>query len=71
MTPSPDEPWARVPLFTCVDATRVLVFCHLWGDTYVIIEGGEVSLSNAETLKQLIRQLSGGGTGELAGGPMG
>jgi len=44
---------------TCVDATRVLVFRHLADDTYVIIEGGEVSLSSSETLKQLIHQLSG------------
>jgi hypothetical protein len=44
---------------TCVDAIRVLVFRHLADDTYVIIEGGEVSLSNSETLKQLIHQPSG------------
>ena len=46
-------------MFTCVDATRVLVFRHLHEDTYVIIEGGEVSLSSGETLKKLIQQLSG------------
>jgi hypothetical protein len=61
VTPSlpSDNPWTR-DVFTCVNATRVLVFRHLADDTYVIIEGGEVSLSNSETLKQLIRQLSGG-----------
>lgn len=58
MTPSSEDPWTRA-MATCVDATRVLVFRHLHEDTYVIIEGGEVSLSNSETLKQLIRQLSG------------
>lgn len=46
-------------LSACTDATRVLVFQHVHGETFVIIEGGEVSLSDAETLKQLIRQLSG------------
>lgn len=54
-----EEPWTRDALFTCVDATRVLVFQRVQDDTYVIIEGGEVSLSNSETLKQLIQQLSG------------
>jgi hypothetical protein len=55
---SDDNPWTR-DMATCVDATRVLVFRHLADDTYVIIEGGEVSLSSSETLKQLIHQLSG------------
>lgn len=58
INPPPDDPWTRA-LATCVDATRVLVFGHVHGDTYVIIEDGEVSLSNGETLKQLIQQLSG------------
>lgn len=56
--PQPQDPWTR-ELFTCVDATRVLVFHPLGPDTYVILEEGEVSLSNGETLKQLIQQLSG------------
>lgn len=56
--PSDQDPWTRA-LSTCMDATRVLVFRHVQDDTYVIIEGGEVSLSNSETLKQLIEQLSG------------
>jgi hypothetical protein len=59
MIPLPDDPWTR-ELFTCVDATRVLVFSHIQDDTFAIIEAGEVSLSNGETLKLLIRQLSGG-----------
>lgn len=54
----PEDPWTR-DLASCVDATRVLVFRHLIDDQYVIIEGGEVSLSDSSTLKQLIRQLSG------------
>lgn len=58
MIQDPDEPWTRV-LLSCMDATRVLVFKHVQDDTYVIIEGGEVSLSNSETLKKLIQQLSG------------
>lgn len=57
--PLPDDPWTRAWLSLHTDATRVLVFRHVQDDTYVIIEGGEVSLSNSETLKQLIRQLSG------------
>ena len=57
--PHPDDPWTRVALSTCVDATRVLVFQHVQDDTYVILEGGEVSLSNSETLKKLIQQLPG------------
>lgn len=57
-------------LSACTDAIRVLVFCHVHGETFAIIEGGEVSLSDAETLKQLIRQLPGG-PHEVAGGPMG
>jgi hypothetical protein len=48
-----------VLLSTCVDATRVLVFRHVQDDTFVIMEGGEVSLSDAETLKKLIQQLFG------------
>lgn len=58
MTQPLPDPWTRV-LSTCVDATRVLVFSHVHGDTFAIIEDGEVSLSDSETLKQLIRQLSG------------
>lgn len=54
----PEDPWTR-DLANCVDATRVLVFRHLIDDQYVIIEEGEVSLSDSSTLKQLIRQLSG------------
>lgn len=53
----PDDPWTRA-LSTCVDATRVLVFRHLQDDQYVIIEGGEVSLSDSATLKQMINDLS-------------
>lgn len=49
-------------LSACTDATRVLVFHHVHGETFAIIEGGEVSLSDAETLKQLIRQLPGRNT---------
>lgn len=57
--PLPDDPWTRAWLSICADATRVLVFQHVQDDTYVILDGGEVSLSNSETLKQLIEQLSG------------
>lgn len=56
--PPPEHPWTR-DLATCVAATRVLVFKHLIDDQYVIIEGGEVSLSDSETLKRLIEQLAG------------
>jgi hypothetical protein len=46
------------PPYEC-DGIRVLVFSHVHGDTFAIIEGGEVSLSSSEQLKQLIQQLSG------------
>jgi hypothetical protein len=49
-------------LFDCMDATRVLVLQHLQDDTYVIIEGGEVSLSSGETLREMINDLSGRST---------
>lgn len=58
MIQPPEHPWTR-DMATCVDATRVLVFQRVQGDTYVIIEGGEVSLSDSETLKRLIEQLPG------------
>jgi hypothetical protein len=45
-----------------MDATRVLVLQHLQDDTYVIIEGGEVSLSSGETLREMINDLSGRST---------
>lgn len=50
------DPWTRV-LSACVDATRVLVVTHVQGDTYAIMEEGEVSLSDSETLKRLLEQL--------------
>lgn len=43
----------------CVDAARVLVLRHVQGDTYVIREGEEVSLSDGATLTLLLKQLSG------------
>jgi hypothetical protein len=49
---------ARV-VFERADATRVLVLQHVQDDTYVIIDDGEVSLSNSETLKLLLQQLIG------------
>ena len=59
MNPEDEEQRTRV-LSACVDAaTRVLVFQHVQGDTFAILDEGEVSLSSGETLKQLIHQLSG------------
>lgn len=54
----PHDPQTRV-VSACVGATRVLVLTHVQGDTFAIMEGGEVSLSSSETLKQLLQQLSG------------
>lgn len=52
------DPWTRVTS-ACVDPARVLVLHHVQGDTYMIEEGEEVSLSDRETLVKLIEQLSG------------
>jgi len=57
---SPFDP-TRV-LSACMDATRVLVLQHVQDDTYVIIEEGEVSLSSGETLREMIKDLSGRST---------
>jgi hypothetical protein len=59
VNPAQDDPWTRVQLSACVDAARVLVLGHVQGDTYVIREGEEVSLSDGATLTLLLKQLSG------------
>lgn len=59
MPPEQDPPHVTRAVSACADAVRVLVFKQVQGDTYAIIEGGEVSLSSGDTLKQLIQQLSG------------
>lgn len=52
------DPWTWVET-ACTGATRVLHLRHLLGDTFVIEENGEVSLSDGATLKMLLEQLSG------------
>jgi hypothetical protein len=57
MNPAQD-PWTRVPPHQA-GATRVLVMRHVQGDTYVVYEDGEVSLSDGANLILLLKQLSG------------
>lgn len=54
------SPWTRVPS-ACTDATRVLFMTSMGSDTFLVEDGGEVSLVDSDTLKQLITQLGRGG----------
>jgi hypothetical protein len=58
MNPVP-ESWTRA-LPTCVGGVaRVLFLQHVQGDTFVIQEEEEVSLSDGATLTLMLKQLSG------------
>lgn len=39
------------------EAVRVLVINHVEGDTFAVVEEGEVSLVDSETLRQLLLDL--------------